>query len=350
MGVMDLEDIVDISYVDVRRRETNDTEIEKYIGIQRSLSQSRVKEISKYVNLVDASFPTAIILSVDSANAEYETERGVMRLKREGHVANILDGQHRVAGFEKANPKPLTFECNVAVFVDMDLEDQAVLFATINKSQTKVNKSLVADLFSFAISRSPQKTAHQIARALNEKEGSPFYGKIKVLGIADDREKETITQATFVEGLLKYISTNPMLDRDVYKRGKIPPRVSNDDEKRLFFRNLFIDEKDADIAQIVWNYFEAVSKKWPEAWNQIKVEMILNKSTGFVALMKFLKDAYLHLRRGESAVVSKGAFQELFNSIDLRQDSFTKNKYLPGGGGQMDLYRDLLAASHLDKK
>ncbi|MES2226015.1 MAG: DGQHR domain-containing protein [Patescibacteria group bacterium] len=349
MGVMQMQDLVDISYSDIRHRERNETEIEKYIGIQRPLSASRVKEIARYVNLVDAAFPTAIILSVSSTNVQYDEKSSRMRIRRDGEIAKILDGQHRAAGFEKASPRPSSFETNVAIFVDIDLEDQAILFATINKSQTKVNKSLVADLFAFATSRSPQKTAHQIVRALNEKEGSPFEGKVKILGVAEDGERETITQATFVEYLLKYLSLNPMTDRDIYKRGGVPKRAEGDSASKLIFRNLFLEEKDAEIAQIVWNYFSAVSLKWPDAWNEVRVQMILNKSTGFVALMRFMRDVYLSFDT-PGKVASKEDFQQVFARIDLKQDDFTKSRYIPGGQGQSDLYKDLMEKSGLSTR
>lgn len=59
-------DIINISYTDVRRLEGNNREVEEYIGIQRELSPKRVREIEKYVNLVDASFPNTLILSIAS--------------------------------------------------------------------------------------------------------------------------------------------------------------------------------------------------------------------------------------------------------------------------------------------
>jgi DGQHR domain-containing protein len=103
------------------------------------------------------------------------------------------------------------------VFVDVDIEDQAYLFSTVNLAQTKVNKSLVYDLFDLARGRSPQKTTHNIAVALDQNDSSPLHQRIKRLGSATrGRVAERITQATFVESLLPYISKNPMLDRDTF--------------------------------------------------------------------------------------------------------------------------------------
>jgi DGQHR domain-containing protein len=369
-------DLLDISYADVRRLESNSTELETYIGIQRLLSPSRVKEIANYVQLVDATFPTGIIVEINEfasqtnengeeevvtylsegeekqlENVIYNSERHVLQIRKNENVAKVLDGQHRLAGLRQGALDQIDgkkFELNVTIFVDMDIEDQAIVFATINKSHTKVNKSLVADLFEYTKTRSPQKTAHNIARALNQKEGSPFFGKINILGQAQD-EGETITQATFVDGLLKYISGNnlrAMRDRDLYKRGNKPEKVSGLDEQKLFFRNLFIDERDAEIAQILWNYFSAVKEKWPTAWSDPQRGFVLNRSTGFIALMKFLRPAYLSLNK-KGGVATKDEFSTIFAPVTITDNQFTRETYLPGTAGQSLLYRHLLEQTGL---
>ncbi len=348
IGVMGHKDLVNISFSDVRRLETEneEREIETYIGIQRHLQKNRVKEISKYVKLVDATFPTGIILSVSSDDIKYDADRQEMIIAKRNNAAKVLDGQHRIAGLENFPYPNEKFQLNVTIFVDMALEDQAIVFSTINKTQTKVNKSLVADLFEFATTRSPQKTAHNIARALNEKNGSPFYGKIKILGSANDK-LETITQATFAENLLNYITEDQMRDRDIYKRRGKPEKIIDDNlNRKFFFRNMFIQEKDDKIAQIIWNYFGAVSVRWPTAWNEVRPNQILNKSTGFVALMKFLKNAYLSFGAvGE--VIEKKDFIEIFKKINLSDEDFNKQKYIPGAGGQLELYKDFVAKSKI---
>ena len=171
IGVMNHDDLVHISYADIRRLESNSEqrEVEVYTGIQRELSQNRVKEISKYVNLVDATFPTGVILHVKAEDVEFDENSGELSLPFRENVAKVLDGQHRIAGLENFNRAGSEFQANVTIFVEMELKDQAIVFATINKTQTKVNKSLVADLFAFAKHRSPQKTCHNIVRALNQK-------------------------------------------------------------------------------------------------------------------------------------------------------------------------------------
>lgn len=353
IAVIDCGELEYISFADVRRLElgNDNREVEDYIGIQRQLNPNREKEIGKYVNLIDATFPNSIILSISSDNAIYDGDKKVMHIRYEDSVAKVLDGQHRIAGLRHFQQDASKFQIIVTIYVDMELEDQALVFATINKEQKNVSNSLVADLFAFAKSRSPQKTAHNIARALNNKEGSPFFRKIKILGTAINKELETITQDTFVKSLLKYITSDAQADRNFYKKNKSSgskmPTVTGNELQRLFLRNMFIsDENDIEIAQLIWNFFYAVEVKWPNAWNSGSDSNLLNKSTGFIALMRFFKDAYLSFNRiGE--VISKDEFMGIFENINIQENEFTKEIYIPGSSGQGALYRDLLQQSGL---
>ncbi len=353
IGVINSDDLITITYADVRRLEqgTEKREVEIYTGIQRELSPSRVTEISKYVNTLDATFPTGVILHVNQADCEYDEDSMMMTFPFKDNIAKVLDGQHRIAGLENYRQNGSSFQINIVIFVEMDLEDQAIVFATINKTQTKVNKSLVADLFDFAKNRSPQKTAHNIVRALNEKKDSPFEGKIKILGTANDKEKETITQAIFTDSLIKYISKDPMSDRDLYKRGKKPEKYTNQELIQRPFRNLFLEENDAAIAKIIWEYFEAVQNRWPEAWNKVQPGIILNKSTGFSALMNYFKDAYFFIVKldGIGKVVESKDYLNLFNMVPIEANNLNRNLYIPGDIGQKKLYNDLLNFSRVNR-
>jgi DGQHR domain-containing protein len=337
IGAVEARDLVKISYADIRRLE--DRDVEKYLGIQRPLSESRVKELSQYVKNVDATFPTSVIIAVSSEDALFDETTSVMSIRNEPSVAKIIDGQHRIAGLEGYQNG--LFQVNVTVFVDMDIEDQAMVFATINLKQTKVSKSLAYDLYEFAESRSPQKTCHNIAKLLNVTPESPFTNKIKILGVATGKPEESITQATFVDRLIKYISRDPMKDRDTIKRGKTLTQITSSESKRLIFRNMFIQGKDAEIAKVLWDYFGAVEARWPEAWRSTPQGNILSRTTGFGALVRFLRPAYLHFTEPGN-LVPPGSFVQLFSAVPLNQGDFTTENYVPGSSGEARLYQDLL--------
>src|SRR2546427_7240262 len=128
IGAIDARDLCQISYADVRRMQERD--VDRYLGIQRELSSQRVNELRQYVETVDATFPTSIIIAVSSDDAVFDEPANAMRIRRDTGVAHIIDGQHRIEGL--AEYVGDNFQLNVTVFVDMDIEDQAMVFATIN--------------------------------------------------------------------------------------------------------------------------------------------------------------------------------------------------------------------------
>ncbi len=346
IGAIDSQDLVRISFADRRRIVKEERDIEIISGIQRPLSPKRVAELKKYVQSIDAAFPTGIILAVSSEDAEFDSGTQTMFLRDEANVAKIIDGQHRIEGLVGYVGE--TFQLNVVLFVEMDMEDQALVFATINLKQTPVSKSLVYDLFEFAETRSPQKTCHNIARLLNTRDGSPFYKRIMILGTASGSENETLTQAAFIDPLIKYISRDPMTDRDQIKRGRtLTPATSAEIRThKLIFRNMFVEERDSEIARVIWNYFTAVAQRWPDAWSGKKRGIILNRTTGYRALMRFLPIAFLSI--GIDSVIPTAEFKAIFDKVRIDDAEFTPESYKPGSSGQAQLYNQLLTYSHLD--
>ncbi|TFW18860.1 DGQHR domain-containing protein [Duganella callida] len=357
IATIDAKTLCQITYADVRRMEQEDREFEQYLGIQRPLSSSRVKEIGQYVNTVDACFPTAIILAINGKYVEYIEKENRMILRNfadennedqnleSSRIAQVLDGQHRIAGLQTFSGEQ--FDVNVSIFVDMDVESQAYVFSTVNLAQTKVNKSLVYDLFELSKARSPQKTCHQIAVALNSYPKSPFYSKIKRLGTATaGKFTETLTQATFVEALIGYLTDDKVLDRDIYRRHK-KPKIDESKSEKLIFRSLFIQERDMELTDLISNYFSAVAERWPTAWVTGGEGLILNKTNGFRALMRFLKPAYLSLR-WKAEIPSKSDFLAIFNKVNINDDDFTVARFNPGTSGESNLFKTFMSDSGLE--
>jgi DGQHR domain-containing protein len=364
-------DLVQISYADVRRIEARD--VEKYLGIQRPLDEKRIKQIKKYLASPDASFPTGIVLSIDQKCTEFDSN-GKLILKPYinefsddesiplNKIAKILDGQHRIAAFvdDKWNFDEAlwmdigsNFEFNVNIFIGIDIDEQANIFATVNLAQTKVNRSLVYDLEGLSKTRSPFKTCHQIAVTLDSADSrSPLYERIKRLGVkTKDREfSEPLTQAAFVESLVKLISPDPFGDRITYLKGKEPALATYEDLNRHPFRNLFIQKRDNDIALILFNYFTAIKETWSEAWAGRDVEgNILPRSNAFKAFMRFLKKVYLELVTPGSigAIPSIDQFRSVFSVIKATDDDFTSGNFKPGSGGESAFYKLLLGETSI---
>lgn len=345
-------DLLEIARYDIRRIERDEAnDIDNYFGIQRKPAPNRLKEISEYVRFIDATFPNNIVIavkSIENIDAEQpvrniKVEDGKISIRRAENIAQIIDGQHRLLGLQKAiDDDPLfsqdlkdNFELPVTIYVDMDIENQSMVFATINKAQTKVNKSLVFDLYDLANTRSPYRSAHNIVRVLNENSKSPLKNKVKMLGVADDTENETIAQATLVESIVKYISKSPLKDRDDLKRGL---KISLENDKKLLFRKWFIEDNDLFIARTLLNYFLSIKEKWPNAWD---TNSILVKSTGMIALLNFFGDIFKTKEFESHQEIMKSFFDEIFASVSINDDDFNNENYPSGGIGQSKLRKQL---------
>lgn len=343
-GVINYSDLLKISYSDIRRLDSNRREVEDYLGIERPLNRNRVGELKDYVNTYDATFPSPIILAIPEEDTDLDLVNGNLLVRNDENVAKILDGQHRIAGLEGFQGD--TFEVLVTIFLEMDIEYQAMVFATINLEQTKVNKSLAYDLYAYATTRSPQKSCHNIVRLLNSRQDSPFYNKIKVLGVAGDRS-ETISQALFIDCLLPLISTNAIQDRDELRRGRSIELAGPSASHSLPFRNLFVEDKDGTMARVLWNYFKAVERKWGTYWSEVIQGCVLNRTTGFRGLMQFLPHAILAVGGlGDNATDVQ--FDELFSRIVIQGYDVTPENYPPGTTGATRFRNHLMAQAGVE--
>lgn len=342
-------DLADISFADRARIEGGDREIEILSGLQRPLSAKRVGELKRYVTSIDACFPTGVILAMSSEDAIFDDAANTMSIRYSNNVAKIIDGQHRIEGL--AGYQGPLFEINVTIFIDMEMEDQAIVFSTINLKQTPVSNSLVYELFEYAKTRSPQKTCHYIARLLNARSDSPFYQRIMILGMATGKPNESLTQAAFIDPLLKLLSTDAMGDRDRLKRGKTLELVDDGmiRTRKLIFRNMFIREEDAKIAKVLWNYFTAVSRRWPLAWQQKQRGLILNRTTGYRALMAFLPIVILSLDL-VGKIPDIEAFSTVFDRVKLNDEDLSTDEFKPGTSGQSALRKLFELQTRMDDK
>jgi hypothetical protein len=173
--------------------------------------------------------------------------------------------------------------------------------------------------------------------ALDQDATGPFYHRIKRLGTATtSRIGETLTQATFVEALLKLISRNANQDRDDLLRERTIHRANEQELTILPLRNLFIDGQDVLIAKIIWNYFEAVRRRWPIAWDMSGAGYILNRTNGFRALMRLFKPLYLSLTN-PGGIVDHSRYEQFFFGVALTDQDFHISNFPPGSSGEAAL-------------
>lgn len=362
VGVMRADHLFSVCKFDYRRMQYENGYVD-FLGIQRELNQKRIRDIKQYVGTVDACFPTSIVISIDEKCAridetdvigakllrisEYiDDQQPELSIKLE-EVASIIDGQHRLKGLEEAGNAD--FEIPVSIFVGPDDATEAMIFSIVNLAQTKVNKSLVYDLFSLATSRSPEKTCHEVVVALDRMEESPFQNRIKRLGVATEgRFGETLSQATVVKGILPYITNDPAADRDRGKRfGFWDDTLSRDFRKRIF-SEFFRKNEDVKILDNLINYFSAIRERWPNAWAGTGKGNIINRTNGYNGFIRFLRPAYLY-HTTEPRVISQSEYASIFKRVSLTDEDFNPTRFLPGTSGSTNLFNTLVDQSGVPK-
>lgn len=306
-------------------------DLENEVGIQRPGKSGRIKEISDYCSDPDATFPTAIVVSVDQEKQQYcflNEEETKLTIDDSQVVGQIIDGQHRLKGL-MASGNIDRFDIPVVFMFNLTPKENAYVFSIINSKQTKVNPSHIVDLLSLTDERSPQKTAHEVAKALNSMPESPFYNRLRMLGYnAPGQENATLSQGTFAAQLITMISKNPDDDARKIKR-----KEKLDVDPSLPLRDYFIDEQDEIILKLMYNCFNAVRVVFPEEYDDSK-KYVLWKTTGFSAIIKSFPELY---RAGvKEHDLTEGFFIKAFSKVKElvkeKQVLLTSDKF--GGGGK----------------
>jgi hypothetical protein len=77
--------------------------------------------------------------------------------------------------------------------------------------------------------------------------------------------------------------------------------------------------------------------------------MMLNRTNGFRALMRFLRHAYLEVAAPGEVPSSQKFSERVFGRIDLDDRVFNTDEFPPGTSGEAHLYRVLRGQDQLQK-
>jgi DGQHR domain-containing protein len=201
---MKVKDVIHISYVAVRGK--NDEEG----AVQRILNRQRILSIKSFV-LDGNMFFNTFILNWTNVKMKPEFTNGVITVPIVPSAAQVIDGQHRLAGLEEAIKDDDTIgeqEILVTFCIGLTTKEAALIFVNINSEQKPVPKSLIYDLFgemeddaNHSINR-----ATDIADELNDNEDSAYYGAIKFPG--KPRGVGIIDLSAIVTSLKKHLDSD----------------------------------------------------------------------------------------------------------------------------------------------
>src|SRR4249919_1938619 len=206
---------------------------------QRQIIRRKIDELVQYYEQCRQardlpSIPGAVIISCDeklSFQAAGGDDRvGILKVPEREGILRAIDGQHRLlalhADIERFRDEDFSVP---AIIFDRLPEDHVVqMFVTINAKHTRLNASHLVSLSGRQLYRDEAlATAHDVVRALNDREDSPLHGEIKLLGVGGGR----VAQAPLAQELKKLFATDAF---NGPRRGD-----PHEDAKKRFFVNYF---------------------------------------------------------------------------------------------------------------
>lgn len=305
-------------------------------GYQRAVVQAHAKKIAKYLLDEDEErlMPTAILLSSRKplrfqpldieGNGGDGPQVGILEL--EGPLYKV-DGQHRTEGFKiaaEADPALNRFPLPTVIMEARDKMEEIKQFYTVNTTAKRVRTDLADRLlramgeFDEVPTKGWRKKALEIVDYLAKEPGGPWQGLIKMpnalTGIASQR--------TWTESL------KPVLD------------------------GILGDQPSETIAKAVSNYWRALKKLMPEAFEDPK-EYVIQKSTGVFALNEVAAHVF-KIAYQEGGDFSVDHLAEILEraadsgKLDAQFWASTKNggeaPMYAGRGGMATLAREILEA------
>jgi DGQHR domain-containing protein len=218
---------------------------------QRQIIRRKIEELVQYYEQCRQardlpSIAGAVIISCDERlRFEPATEDslvGTLKVPEREGILRAIDGQHRLlalhAALESFGDERFTVP---AIIFDQLPEDHIVqMFVTINAKHTRLNASHLVSLSGRQLYRDENlAAAHDVVRALNEREGSALQGDIKLLGVG---------------------------------RGKVAQAPLAQELKKLFASEAFgasrkHEEFREESARFFVNYFKQIAQVFNAAWN-----------------------------------------------------------------------------------
>ena len=244
---------------------------------QRQIIRRKIDELVQYYEQCRQardlpSIPGAVIISCDEPlkfePAAADSPVGVLKVPEREGILRAIDGQHRLLAMHADIDRFGNEEFTVpAVIFDRLPEDHVVqMFVTINAKHTRLNASHLVSLSGRQLYRDENlAAAHDVIRYLNDREDSPLYGDIKLLGVGVGK----VAQAPLAQELKKLFATEAF---GIGRKGEL----FREEAKKFYV-----------------NYFKQVSQVFNAAWNGRKYS--IRTATSLRAFIRVAPDVVRRL-------------------------------------------------------
>jgi DNA sulfur modification protein DndB len=294
-------------------------------AVQRVLNVGRINSVKAFA-LQGGDYPNAVVLNWVSKTNPLVRSGNALTFRSEANSAQIIDGQHRIAGIKAAIEERAALgklELPVVIYRELTTQECADIFLSINTEQKPVARSLVFDLYGVASEHLVDQAAERardIAMYLNTEDGSPYLGEIKLPGAPTRRGGIPLSSA--VTGIKPLVEENGA------------------------FEQISVVELEFQ-KQVILHLFIALRGVYGEEWDN-KANVFLY-AAGFLAAMDFLKlqlIPYCNIQESFEVETIEAAIAFEDDSL-IYQDEV---KGQSGGGAQKRIHERLVAAFKPAKK
>ncbi|WP_200913176.1 DGQHR domain-containing protein [Sphingomonas sp. Leaf10] len=290
--------LTEIAYAAVRHQD------EEEGAVQRVLNQSRIAGVKSFAEQ-GGDFPASIVLNWVKGPLERQTENTVS-IPRTARSAQIIDGQHRVAGLLEAiadKPDLANNKIPVAIYESLDTVQCANIFLSINTEQRPVPKSLVFDLYGVASEDLVDEAAvraRDVVLSLADTDQA-YSGLIKLPN--SRRQKGGIALSTAVSAIKPLVAEKGTLEQ---------VGASSLELQKAIFQN----------------FFNALADKYGERWSERDNAFLY--AAGFVGAIDFLNlklIPYCNLKQSFKII-------DIAQSLHLEHGNLIKQEEVKGLGGK----------------
>lgn len=262
---------------------------------QRLINPGRLKKIAGFLegggyfaNSVLVNFHNDMRFDHGERDPASETQFGRLYLPDTYKSCWIIDGQHRIYGAAVVNDSSKAPSIPVVAFERLPAEEEANLFATINREQKQVQKKLLDELDGELKwgSDDPKEALSAIAvRSLDMLRGEvlgPFEDRIALPGMRGRQQPLTVPQ------LKPAILQSALIGRLSVRDGRLVdgPLTGAKDEETL-----------ANLTSFLSTFFEAIRSVNPDRWAGSSVPLCHNVAVA--ALIRLSAELVRHLETVE---------------------------------------------------
>lgn len=218
-------------------------------GFQRALNESRADDIAAYLAAGSGSIPSNIVLSAQDVSAfSYNSTSKSISFAREGSAFLVLDGQHRLWGYQKC---AVRHRVPVAIYEGLTRAEETKLFIDINTTQRGVPAALLLDIKELAnVEDAKEHNLRLIFDRLNSDPKSPLLGKLSASKSLTNR----ISRVTFNRAVGPVLASRVVLDAGAENRYKLILNFLNAWDAELWEKSLLVKS----------SFFEAIFEVFGE--------------------------------------------------------------------------------------